>query len=63
MAGPLLTDISKTCNLERAVKQFGHLSLQRAGQPAEINGAALFLMSYASSFTTGSIPRADGGLP
>ena len=63
MAGPFLTDISKSWNLERAVKPFGHLSLQRAGQPAEIIGAALFLMSDASSFTTGSILRADGGLP
>ncbi len=63
MAGPFLTDISKSWNLEGAVKPFGHLSLQRAGQPAEIIGAALFLMSDASSFTTGSILRADGGLP
>jgi NAD(P)-dependent dehydrogenase (short-subunit alcohol dehydrogenase family) len=44
-------------------KPFGHLALARAGQPPEIIGAALFLMSDASSFTTGSIVRADGGLP
>jgi len=42
---------------------FGHLSLQRAGDPPEIVGAALFLASDASSFTTGSILRADGGIP
>jgi NAD(P)-dependent dehydrogenase (short-subunit alcohol dehydrogenase family) len=42
---------------------FGRHPLQRAGDPAEIVGAALFLMSDASSFTTGSILRADGGLP
>ena len=63
MAGPFLTDISKSWDLEAAAKPFGHLPLQRAGQPAEIIGAALFLMSDASSFTTGSILRADGGLP
>ncbi len=42
---------------------FSHLSLQRAGDPPEIVGAALFLASDASSFTTGSILRADGGIP
>jgi NAD(P)-dependent dehydrogenase (short-subunit alcohol dehydrogenase family) len=64
MAGPFLTDISKAWNLDQATeKPFGHLALQRAGQPPEIIGAALFLASDASSFTTGSILRADGGLP
>ena len=42
---------------------FGHFALQRAGNPGEIVGAALFLMSDASSYTTGSILRADGGIP
>ena len=64
MAGPFLTDVSKAWNLEAAQgKAFGHLALQRAGDPAEIVGAALFLASDASSFTTGSILRADGGIP
>jgi NAD(P)-dependent dehydrogenase (short-subunit alcohol dehydrogenase family) len=63
MAGPFLTDISKAWNLEGVKKPFGHLALQRAGNPPEIVGAALFLISDASSFTTGSILRADGGLP
>jgi NAD(P)-dependent dehydrogenase (short-subunit alcohol dehydrogenase family) len=64
MAGPFLTDISKAWGLENdKTNRFGHLSLQRAGKPAEIVGAALFLASDASSFTTGSILRADGGIP
>jgi NAD(P)-dependent dehydrogenase (short-subunit alcohol dehydrogenase family) len=64
MAGPFLTDVSKAWNLDRAEgKPFGHLALQRAGDPREIVGAALFLASDASSFTTGSILRADGGIP
>jgi NAD(P)-dependent dehydrogenase (short-subunit alcohol dehydrogenase family) len=64
MAGPFLTDVSKSWNLEQAQQNpFAHLSLQRAGDPAEIVGAALFLASDASSFTTGSIVRADGGVP
>jgi NAD(P)-dependent dehydrogenase (short-subunit alcohol dehydrogenase family) len=64
MAGPFLTDISKAWNLDQATQNpFGHLSLRRAGNPPEIIGAALFLASDASSFTTGSILRADGGIP
>jgi NAD(P)-dependent dehydrogenase (short-subunit alcohol dehydrogenase family) len=63
MAGPFLTDISKAWNLEAAENPFRHLALQRAGNPPEIIGAALFLASDASSFTTGSTLRADGGIP
>ena len=62
MAGPFLTDVSKSWNLDQpAHNPFSSLSLQRAGDPTEIVGAALFLASDASSFTTGSIVRADGG--
>lgn len=61
MPGPFLTDISKAWNLPEGSNPFAGSALQRAGQPAEIVGAALFLMSDASSFTTGSIVRADGG--
>jgi NAD(P)-dependent dehydrogenase (short-subunit alcohol dehydrogenase family) len=63
MPGPFLTDISKAWNFEGAPNPFGHFALQRAGNPEEIVGAALFLMSDASSYTTGSIVRCDGGIP
>jgi NAD(P)-dependent dehydrogenase (short-subunit alcohol dehydrogenase family) len=63
MPGPFLTDISKAWNFQGMQDPFGHLALQRAGNPGEIVGAALFLMSDASSYTTGSILRADGGIP
>lgn len=63
MPGPFLTDISKAWNFEGTQNPFDHFALQRAGNPAEIVGAALFLMSDASSYTTGSILRADGGIP
>lgn len=60
MAGPYLTDVSKAWDFGDG-NPFAALPLGRAGQPREIVGAALFLMSDASSFTTGSILRADGG--
>lgn len=64
MPGPFLTDISDAWNFTDAqTNPFGNSALQRAGQPAEIVDAALFLMSDASSFTSGSIVRADGGIP
>ncbi len=63
MAGPFLTDVSKAWAFGGTSNPFGHLALQRAGDPAEIIGAAMFLASEASSFTTGSILRADGGIP
>lgn len=63
MAGPYLTDVSKSWNGEGTPRPSAQLALQRAGQPSEIVGAALFLASDASSFTTGSILRADGGIP
>jgi NAD(P)-dependent dehydrogenase (short-subunit alcohol dehydrogenase family) len=62
MPGPFLTDISRAWDFGN-VNPFARQPLQRAGEPSEIVGAALFLMSDASSFTTGSILRADGGLP
>ena len=61
MPGPFLTDVSAAWDVDGDTNPFGHSALQRAGRPAEIVGAALFLMSDASSFTSGSIVRADGG--
>jgi NAD(P)-dependent dehydrogenase (short-subunit alcohol dehydrogenase family) len=63
MPGPFLTDISAAWDFGETDNPFRRSALQRAGDPAEIIGAALFLMSDASSFTTGSILRVDGGIP
>jgi NAD(P)-dependent dehydrogenase (short-subunit alcohol dehydrogenase family) len=60
--GPFLTDISKAWDMDR-FKEAARTNymLQRGGEPHEIVGAALYLASNASSFTTGTLLRVDGG--
>ena len=57
--GPFLTDIAKAWPEE--ARQRSKNALGRPAQPEEIVTAALFLASPASSFTTGSVIRVDGG--
>jgi NAD(P)-dependent dehydrogenase (short-subunit alcohol dehydrogenase family) len=59
-AGPFLTDISKHWPEES--KRTWRNAAGRAGDPAEIVSTALYLASPASSYTTGSLIRVDGGL-
>ena len=61
MAGPFLTDISKAWDLDAFNEMATRYPLGRGGSPHEIVGAALFLASEASSFTTGTVVRVDGG--
>jgi len=62
MAGPFLTDIAKAWDMEAFNKRAQQdIALKRGGQAHEIVGAALYLASDASSFTTGSVMRVDGG--
>jgi NAD(P)-dependent dehydrogenase (short-subunit alcohol dehydrogenase family) len=57
MPGPFRTDAHP-----EAVDYDDLNALHRWGNPDEIVGAALFLASDASSFTTGAIVRVDGGI-
>jgi len=59
-AGPFLTDISKHWS-EESTRSW-HNAAGRAGEPEEVVTTALYLASAASSFTTGSLIRVDGGL-
>lgn len=62
VAGPFLTDISKAWDMpafEENAK--ANLALQRGGEPEEIVGAALYLASPTSKFTTATTIRVDGG--
>jgi NAD(P)-dependent dehydrogenase (short-subunit alcohol dehydrogenase family) len=63
MAGPFHTDISKSWSRTEGFTKAARAEfpLQRAGDPPEIVGAALYLASGASSYTTGSIITIDGG--
>lgn len=63
MSGPFYTDVSKHWDLESTKKATKAHALQRAGDRPEIIGAALYLMSDASSYTSGATLRVDGGIP
>jgi NAD(P)-dependent dehydrogenase (short-subunit alcohol dehydrogenase family) len=62
MAGPFFTDISRAWDLDATDARAQFSALKRVGEPAEIVGAALYLASGASSFTSGATLRVDGGI-
>jgi len=59
--GSFGTDISQHWPPEVKERYAAAVALHRIGDPAEITGAALYLASEASSFTTGSTISVDGG--
>src|SRR3954452_14141557 len=62
MPGPFLTDISKAWDMADFRRSAETIPLRRGGEAEEIVGAALYLASGASSYTTGAVIKVDGGL-
>nr|WP_293768913.1 SDR family oxidoreductase [Sporichthya sp.] len=62
MPGMFMTDISKAWDPAEVERRFREdVPAGRGGRPEEIVGAALYLASDASSYTTGSTIKIDGG--
>ncbi len=61
MPGAFLTDISKAWPDEMRREMERTIPMGRCGEPDDIVGAALYLASDASSYTSGAVIKIDGG--
>jgi len=62
MPGPFLTDISTAWDMDEFNQRAANdIALGRGGEADEVVGAALYFASNASSYTTGSLLKIDGG--
>lgn len=63
MAGPFRTGATGDWDEQKLAEGVRPHALQRIGWPTEIVGAALYLISDASSYTSSATLRVDGGMP
>ena len=61
MPGPFLTTIAKAWDMDLFAQRARTFPARRAGDADEIVGAALYLATDASSYTTGTVLTVDGG--
>jgi NAD(P)-dependent dehydrogenase (short-subunit alcohol dehydrogenase family) len=61
MPGTFLTDVSDHWDMEAFEARAQTFALKRGAEPEEIVGAILYFAGSASSYTTGSLLRVDGG--
>jgi NAD(P)-dependent dehydrogenase (short-subunit alcohol dehydrogenase family) len=64
VAGRIGTDIAKAWDMTRVMREVEERTpLKRIGEPSEVAGAVLYLVSDLASYTTGALLRVDGGAP
>ena len=61
MPGAFLTDISKAWPEAMRQEMERQIPMGRCGEPEDIVGAALYLASDASAYTSGAVIKVDGG--